>query len=77
MRLIPVAMLYCSKMRGSHLVQDQLNSDICVKFFLANRCHNNWQPIHQSFMLSVTVESIGERLDRKARNLTEMYPLAR
>ena len=27
----------------------------CVKFFLVNKGHRNWQPIHQSFMLRVAI----------------------
>ena len=30
-----------------------------VKFLLANKRHHSWQPIHQSFTLTVTVEPIG------------------
>ena len=35
-------------------------SGYCFNFFLANRRHNNWQPIHQSFTYRVTMEPIGQ-----------------
>ena len=36
------------------------SSGVCVKFFLANRCHHFWWPIHQRFTLRVTMDPIGQ-----------------
>ena len=36
------------------------SSGFCVKFFLANRRHHNWQPIHQNFTLRIIKESIDQ-----------------
>ena len=35
-------------------------SENCRKFSPANRRHRNWEPIHQSSMLRVTVDAIGQ-----------------
>ena len=35
-------------------------SENCMKFSPANGHHHNWEPIHQSFMLRGTIDSIGQ-----------------
>ena len=35
-----------------------VSSGFCATFFLANRYHHNWRPIHNDFMLRVTMEPV-------------------
>ena len=36
------------------------SEDLCVEFFPTNGHHHNWQPINQSFGLSVIIGPIGQ-----------------
>ena len=39
---------------------DHFHPQVCyVKLFPANGYHHNWHPIHQSFLLRVTMEPVG------------------
>ena len=40
--------------------RQQNRSENCRKFSPANRRHHNWEPIHQSSMLRVTIDAIGQ-----------------
>ena len=48
------------KKNNSVISHEVHRSRFCVKLFLANKRHYNWQPIHNNFKLRVAVEPIGQ-----------------
>ena len=50
--------IYYPETRYDHIVY--FRSENCGKFSPANRRHHNWEPIHQSSMLRVTIYVIGQ-----------------
>ena len=53
------AIIHCPEDQFMFPFRIQTSPGFCVKYFLANRRLYNWQPIHQSFMLRITIEPIG------------------